>query len=339
MILDSNLSLSLWGEAVSMACYLKNRMSTRALDDRKTPYELWYGKRPNLNHIRKFGSTVFRHIPKKLRKKLDKRSMKGRLVGYESDSGLYRVYHPQSGKVKISRDVIVFENEESESIECVVDISQWLLPSTEREKVEAQPMHDEIQVHSDESQGSEATATLPLIEQEDVGVRPIYDEIEVLPEPPASEATLIELNEQHKSVHERSPPKSPNKSPRPARIVSGVRHSGRTHRKDYRGMALGAIVNQWNTKQWEQARDSEMQSIEKNRIWELVPPPRNKRKIIGSRWVYKVKDGGFHKARFVAKGYTQRWGQEYDETFAPVAKYPSIRTLLAIAAARKLKVH
>jgi len=60
-------------------------------------------------------------------------------------------------------------------------------------------------------------------------------------------------------------------------------------------------------KQWEQARDSEMPSIGKNRICELVPHSRNKREIVRSRWVYKIKDGGFHKVRFVVKGYTQ-WG-------------------------------
>ena len=61
---------------------------------------------------------------------------------------------PESDKVKILRDIIVFENHESELIERTVDVSQWLLPSVEREKVEARPIKDE---HRSESHGSEAT--------------------------------------------------------------------------------------------------------------------------------------------------------------------------------------
>ena len=46
-----------------------------------------------------------------------------------------------------------------------------------------------------------------------------------------------------------------------------------------------------------------------------------------------------YKARFCAKGFTQRWGEDYDETFAPVAKYTSIRTLFSILAGRKAEIH
>jgi len=52
-----------------------------------------------------------------------------------------------------------------------------------------------------------------------------------------------------------------------------------------------------------------------------------------------VKDGDIYKARFCAKGYTQRWGVDYEETFAPVAKYTSIRTLIALAAGGNFEIH
>src|SRR5437868_2782617 len=83
----------------------------------------------------------------------------------------------------------------------------------------------------------------------------------------------------------------------------------------------------------------EYNSIMKNNTWTLVLRPKDA-KVVKSRWVLLTKDNGLHKARFCAKGFTQRWGEDYDETFAPVAKYASIRTLFALLAGRKkAKVH
>src|SRR2546423_9100174 len=77
----------------------------------------------------------------------------------------------------------------------------------------------------------------------------------------------------------------------------------------------------------------------RNNIWTLVPRPANV-KVVKTRWVLRIKDNGRYKACFCAKGFTQRWGEDYDETFAPVAKYNSVRTLFALIAGRKgAKVH
>src|SRR5580692_6089547 len=93
-----------------------------------------------------------------------------------------------------------------------------------------------------------------------------------------------------------------------------------------------------DAKQWELAMQKELESIAKNDTWTLVPRPKDA-KVVKSRWVLRTKDNGIHKARFCAKGFTQRWGEDYDETFAPVAKYTSIRTLFAILAGRNAKIH
>ncbi|XP_069151908.1 uncharacterized protein [Solanum lycopersicum] len=75
--------------------------------------------------------------------------------------------------------------------------------------------------------------------------------------------------------------------------------------------------------------------IKKNGTWQLVDRHRN-RKVIGVKWIFKRKlntDGTIckHKARLVVKGYAQQYGVDYQETFAPVARYDTIKLILAFA--------
>lgn len=88
---------------------------------------------------------------------------------------------------------------------------------------------------------------------------------------------------------------------------------------------------------WKQAVEAELDSIERNQTWELVPRPA-KRKVIGVKWVYKIKyksDGTLdkHKATLVAKDYSQNVGVDFHDTFVPTARMATIRTVLALALA------
>jgi hypothetical protein len=85
-------------------------------------------------------------------------------------------------------------------------------------------------------------------------------------------------------------------------------------------------------KEWADAMTKEYQSIIKNDVWEIVPRPKSK-DVVSSKWLYKIKhvvDGSIekYKARFVARGFSQKEGIDYEETFAPVARYTSIRTII-----------
>ena len=84
---------------------------------------------------------------------------------------------------------------------------------------------------------------------------------------------------------------------------------------------------------WVTAMQEELNEFERNKVWTLVPRPKN-RSIVGTKWVFRNKtdsDGIItrNKARLVAKGYSQQEGIDYDETFAPVARLEAIRIFLA----------
>jgi hypothetical protein len=86
---------------------------------------------------------------------------------------------------------------------------------------------------------------------------------------------------------------------------------------------------------WKDAMLEEYKSILKNNVWDIVPRPKDK-SMVSSKWIYKIKhaaNGSVEKfkARFVARGFTQKEGIDYEETFAPVARYTSIRTIIALA--------
>ena len=85
--------------------------------------------------------------------------------------------------------------------------------------------------------------------------------------------------------------------------------------------------------------NEELDALHKTGTWDLVDLPPGK-SAIGCKWIYKIKtrsDGTVdrYKARLVVRGFTQEYGIDYEETFAPVARFSSVRTLIAIYAARR----
>jgi hypothetical protein len=94
---------------------------------------------------------------------------------------------------------------------------------------------------------------------------------------------------------------------------------------------------------WIRAMNEELDQIEKNNTWELVPRPEDKN-VIGSKWVFKNKmneKGQIvrNKARLVCKGYAQVEGRDFDETFAPVERLEAIRMFLAYSCHKNFKVY
>ena len=95
--------------------------------------------------------------------------------------------------------------------------------------------------------------------------------------------------------------------------------------------------------EWIEKMEKEMESLNKNEVWDLVELPEG-RKSVGCKWVLKKKhdaDGNVErlKARLVAQGYNQKCRIYCDETFSPVVRFESVRTMIALAAEHSLKLH
>uniref|UniRef100_A0A2N9I658 Reverse transcriptase Ty1/copia-type domain-containing protein n=1 Tax=Fagus sylvatica TaxID=28930 RepID=A0A2N9I658_FAGSY len=147
------------------------------------------------------------------------------------------------------------------------------------------------------------------------------------------------------SLQEPAPPVDPVTDQTP---LLPLRRSDRvrappTHLRDYSCFSAVLSLHEPHTYReactnplWQQAMTEEFQALEKTHTWDLVDLPHGK-SVIGCKWVYKIKtksDGSIerYKARLVAKGYAQEYGIDYEETFAPVARITSVRSLLAITA-------
>ncbi|KAG8499930.1 hypothetical protein CXB51_006489 [Gossypium anomalum] len=98
-----------------------------------------------------------------------------------------------------------------------------------------------------------------------------------------------------------------------------------------------------DSEKWMFAMQKEMESLHKNRTWDLVNLPKDK-KVVHCKWVFKKKEGTpgveepKYKARLVAKGYSQIPGVDFTDVFSPVVKYSSIRALLGIVAMHDLEL-
>ncbi|KAK9703929.1 hypothetical protein QE152_g29003 [Popillia japonica] len=105
MLIGSGLPKTLWPEALRTATYLLNR-STNSTCVGSTPYEKWFGLKPDLSHVKIFGSDCFVQVPKQTgRKKWDEKARKVFLVGFEPTSKNFRLYDANNQKVFISCNV------------------------------------------------------------------------------------------------------------------------------------------------------------------------------------------------------------------------------------------
>jgi len=108
-LVQSGLPDTFWGEAALAFVYTTNHFPTAPVGN-KTPYELWYGHKPDVAHLRVWGSRAFVHVQRDQRTKTQSHTKECVFIGYPEDHKAWRFYDPITRKVIISRDVVWDEN-------------------------------------------------------------------------------------------------------------------------------------------------------------------------------------------------------------------------------------
>jgi transposase InsO family protein len=373
MLHRAGLSGYLWPEAVKAAVYLRNRSPTRTLTN-ITPYEAWTGIKPSISELRVFGCIAYVHVPAERRhSKLSDRSVRCIHVGYSNSSKAYRLYNPTTGKVVISRDVTFEENRFVDTNspvarrhlgegELSISIPEVAVPQPSSPRND-EPPTEVIDLVDSEEMDSQPELANDAVESDRMNDHPVqdddeFDELDLLP--------LSSLIRQVDHEFDSNPQVAssalagPRRSSRGGGLPSSRARDAEAQRQALNVLALNAAaqgvqlveddpitytqaMSRDDHEQWQAAMESELDSIHRTGTWILTNLPEG-RQAIGCKWVFKIKrkaDGSVdrYKARLVAKGFSQKEGVDYKETFAPVAKFTSIRLLLALAAQQDYEIH
>jgi transposase InsO family protein len=328
----SGLPKFLWGEAINHVVWLKNRTTSKALPSGKTPYELVYGRKPDLSGLHEWGAPVWVHDA--TGSKLDGRGRQGRWIGFDEASNAHRIYFEDNRTVRVERSVkfasrnVLVPAEISPAKETIIPTQETSQqPPTALETVNVPPAEP-------------ATPETPEVDQEAPGrpkrIRKPSKYVQRLQEGEGSAdgrpnrpriPTGVQIEEIHPEDEEDAADRG------------GVEHAMAAAIADAEALdplSLEEARRRSDWKRWEEAIGVELDALERAGTWEVVERPRG-RNIVESKWVFHLKkdaDGKIerYKARLVAKGFTQVQGIDYFDTFAPVARLASIRTILAIAA-------
>lgn len=308
LLFDANLGKEFWGEATNTAVYLQNRIVAAALNN-KTPYELWTGSKPDISHIRVFGSTVMVHVAKEKRKKWDKKTTKCILIGYPDNIKGYRVFNPETRNVTTSRDVIIIEKE-----------------SKSENLIEVQGQNVDSVGDSQEPDDTEQCEIEPVSSRDESSFMDSFQD---------NDETYVPSDYEDADSEKESPQCRPNRERKiPERYgLSNLCVDGETY-DDAAGLCLHDALNGPEKEQWELAIKEELQCFKDNDAWELSDAPKDGR-VVQCKWVLRKKYDSENKVRFrarlVAKGFSQVEGVDFTETFSPVVRHTTLRLLFALS--------
>ena len=345
LLFQSYLPPSFWSHAINHAIHIINRSPTPLLQN-QSPYETLYKQKPSYTHLRVFGCLCYNSTLSHGRSKLSPRATPSVFLGYPPNKKGFILYSLTNNSLNISRDVTFFENifpyyKEQESH----NIIQLPLPNygispqiDEFPNISISKELSSISPNNNSSLNSTNTDNQP-------------SNIEDLPD---SSSVISQHNDQPisnppKRVSTRAIHKPKYLSDYKCNMIATrypmqniLTYAKLSPRHQSFAMAITTqrepttYTQAAKLPQWQEAIQKELKSLLQTKTWVLTEKPPGIIPI-SSKWVFRIKykqDGSIdkYKARLVAKGYTQTQGLDYMDTFSPVVKMTTVRTLLAIAA-------
>ena len=269
LLREARIHRRYWPEIMTAVAYLKNRTIANTIEN-KTPYEIFFSRKPNVKHLKIYGSRVFARIPEvKRQSKWDDKAELGVLVGYTNNG--YRVLI--NGKVKNVKHVTVFE--ESTKLICLEKIDD----EKDRENYESA---SEIENDDDKNE----TNLLPSISTFESS----RDNQRNLENVEYQHNENFEYENENKRNENLTIPRKSNRKKSPVnRYGNPVTHCIYVNYVNANvPNTLEEAINCNEYKKCQKAMDSEIKSLEKNDTWQIVDKPKDK-KIIDVKWIYKRK--------------------------------------------------
>ena len=307
---DANLNIRYWPEAILTASYLKNRTIANTFE-RKSPYEIFFGKRPNIGNLKLYGSKVFFRVHENQRdNKWDRKSDCRILVGYENVG--YRVLF--NGRVIVARHVDIIEEDEM-----LVGFNGSNESDNESENYD-DDLVDEVFVDKSDSPSKNKSPkknSSPKIEKKANSSN--------------DSENFIDCDE-NESVPRR---KSTRETKIPDRWGYGnsetyyiyVNYVSANSPRTY-----DEALSSSESELWKDAMQREIDCINKNKTWKLVERPKNK-KIIDVKWVFTNKTNNLKKARLVVRGFQQK--EILEDIYSLVARLQTLKLLLTFCVQNK----
>lgn len=313
LLIHANLPPSFWVEALHTAVYLHNILPTKRLNF-YTPTFALYLRHPEYEHLRVFGCACYPNTSATQPHKLHARSIRCIFLGYPPDFRGYRCFDPTTGKVHISRHVTFDEHVFPYTIPQIPTSYNFLDDTIPPGFTFHQPVPKPY-----------IMVPYPIT----YGRRPRPPTAQTQPTPHTTDPTPTAQN-------------STTSHPMTTRSKSLP-----TTRSVFSASTISPIPTTYakalSDPNWLHAMQAEFTALQDNETWELVPRPTD-RPIIRCMWLFRHKfkaDGSLerYKARLCINGNSQTVGIDCEDTFSPVVKPATIRTVLSLAVSWSWPIH
>ncbi|KAJ0733108.1 putative RNA-directed DNA polymerase [Helianthus annuus] len=320
LLAQSKLPQTFWSFAFQTAVYLINRLPSR-LSSNKSPYQLVFQRPPDYSFLRVFGCLCFPYLRPYNQHKIDFRSTPCIFLGYSPSHHGYQCLDQTTHRIYIARHVRFNEHVFPSLTEPSIDPPSSSTAATSFSTIPDPPLaiFDNPSIPTTEP----SPPTPPI--SEPVQTTPIPQTNTTQPTSSPSQPTTPRYRPPHLRPH-----------PKSRKIFDPSANIATTSTVPSEPTSF-TVANE--SAEWRQAMAAELHALHRNGTWSLVPPVPNSN-VIDCKWVYRLKTDQHgnltrHKARLVAKGFLQQSGIDYHETFSPVVKPATIRTVLSLAVSNK----